>query len=85
MTLNMPQLYYSKLMRAIVEFDMIQDGDHILLGISGGKDSIFLAYAMTILKQRLNKDFQLSALTINPQFKDEQGRPALFDIERARA
>jgi tRNA(Ile)-lysidine synthase TilS/MesJ len=84
MTLNMPQLYYSKLMRAIVEFDMIQDGDHILLGISGGKDSIFLAYAMTILKQRLNKDFQLSALTINPQFKDEQGRPALFDIERAR-
>ena len=66
MNLNMPQLYYSKLMRAVVEFDMIADGDHILLGISGGKDSIFLAYAMAILKQRLHKDFKLSALTINP-------------------
>ena len=84
MNLNIPQLYYSKLMRAIVEFDMIADGDHILLGISGGKDSIFLAYAMAILKKRLHKDFKLSAITINPQFKDEAGRPALFDIERAR-
>ena len=84
MNLNIPQLYYSKLMRAVVEFDMIHDGDHILLGISGGKDSIFLAYAMAILKKRLNKQFKLSALTINPQFKDAQGRPALFDIERAK-
>ena len=84
MNLNIPQLYYSKLMRAVVEFDMIHDGDHILLGISGGKDSISLAYAMAILKKRLNKQFKLSALTINPQFKDAQGRPALFDIERAK-
>ena len=84
MNLNLPQLYYSKLMRAVVEFDMIHDGDHILLGISGGKDSIFLAYAMAILQKRLQKNFQISALTINPQFKDEQGRPALFDIERAK-
>ena len=33
MKINLPQSYFSKLLRAIVEFDMIQDGDHILLGI----------------------------------------------------
>ena len=84
MKINLPQSYFSKLLRAVVEFDMIQDGDHILLGISGGKDSIFLAYAMKILQQRLHKKFKLSALTINPMFKDENGQPAFFDIDRAR-
>ena len=66
MNINIPQLYFSKLMRAVVEFDMIEDGDHILIGVSGGKDSIFLAYAMAILRERLHKDFKISALTINP-------------------
>ena len=85
MKINIPQLYFSKLMRAVVEFEMIEDGDHILIGISGGKDSIFLAYAMAILRQRLHKDFQVSALTINPMFKDEAtGQPAAFDTERIR-
>ena len=67
---NMPQLYFSKLMRAVVEFNMIQDGDHILIGVSGGKDSIFLVYALATLRQRLHKDFRLSALTINPMCPD---------------
>lgn len=86
MKINIPQLYFSKLMRAVVEFDMIEDGDHILIGVSGGKDSIFLAYALAILKQRLKKDFKVSALTINPMFRDEKtGELALFDVERVRA
>ena len=83
MKINIPQLYFSKLMRAIVEFEMIEDNDHILIGVSGGKDSIFLAYAMAILQQRLHKDFRVSALTINPMFKDENtGLPAPFDTGR---
>ena len=69
MKINLPQLFFSKLMRAVVEFEMIEDGDEILLGISGGKDSIFLAYAMAILRIRLKKNFRLHALTINPMFK----------------
>ena len=71
MNINLPQLFFSKIMRAIVEFEMIEDGDKILLGISGGKDSIFLAYAMAIMRTHLRKDFQLGALTINPQFKKD--------------
>ncbi len=71
MKINLPQSYFNKLIRAVVEFDLIQDGDHILIGISGGKDSIFLAYALAILRERLKKDFRLSALTINPMFSKE--------------
>lgn len=79
MKLVLPQLYFSKLMRAITEFELIEEGDRILLGISGGKDSIFMAYAMAMLKQRLKKNFQLQALTINPMFSDD------FDISRIAA
>jgi 7-cyano-7-deazaguanine synthase in queuosine biosynthesis len=79
MKINLPQLYFSKLMRAIVEFDMIQEGDNILIGVSGGKDSIFLVYALAIMRQRLKKNFSLSALTINPMFTSD------FDTERIKA
>ena len=80
MHINLPQSYFSKLMRAVVEFQMIEDGDRILIGVSGGKDSIFLSYALAILRQRLKKDFTLGALTINPMFPDVP-----FDTERIRA
>lgn len=79
MKINMPQSYFSKLMRAIVEFDMIENGDHILIGVSGGKDSIFLVYALAVMQERLKKEFKVSALTINPMFKGKH-----FDIERIR-
>ena len=71
MKINLPQLYFSKLMRAIVEFEMIEHGDHILIGISGGKDSLFLAYAMAVLRRRFKKEFCLSALNINPLFRSD--------------
>ena len=71
MKIKLPQLFFSKLMRAITEFELIENNDHILLGISGGKDSIFLAYAMAMMKQRLNKSFTLTALTINPMFSTD--------------
>ncbi len=66
----LPQLYFSKLMRAVVEFQLIDDGDRILIGVSGGKDSLFLAYALTVLQKHLKKTFSLYALTIDPRFTE---------------
>jgi len=66
----LPQKYFSKIIRAVVEFDMIQDGDKILIGLSGGKDSLFLTYALAALQSRLARNFSLVALTINPQFTE---------------
>ena len=72
----LPQVYFSKIMRAIVEFEMIERGDRILVGLSGGKDSLLLAYALAMLRERTKNKFSLRALTIDPMFD------AVFDTER---
>ncbi len=71
MNLILPKQIFSKVMRAVVEFDMIQDGDKILIGLSGGKDSLLLSYALATLKQRTAKKFSLAAVTINPNFDND--------------
>lgn len=71
MKILIPQKYFAKLLRAVVEFDLIDDGDRILIGLSGGKDSIFLTYALAVLRERLRKKFTLRALTIDPMFTDD--------------
>lgn len=68
--IHLPQSYFSRIMRAIVEFNLIEQNDKILIGLSGGKDSIFLTYALAVLKQKLKKDFELAAITIDPMFTE---------------
>lgn len=60
----------SKVMRALIEFDMIQDGDKILIGLSGGKDSQALTYALATMQKILARKFSLVALTIDPNFDE---------------
>ena len=67
----LPQVIFSKIFRAVVEFELIDEGDKILIGISGGKDSLLLTYALATLKERTKKNFSLAALTINPKFSDD--------------
>lgn len=69
----LPQVIFSKVFRAVVEFELIDDGDKILIGVSGGKDSLLLTYALACLKHRTKKNFALAALTINPKFSDDFG------------
>lgn len=51
--------------KAVDEYTMIQEEDHIAVGISGGKDSLTLLYAMHGLKRFYPKPFQLSAVTVD--------------------
>jgi len=76
--LDLPQKLFSKVIRAVVEFEMIEDGDKILIGVSGGKDSIFLTHALATLRERLKKKFEISALTINPMFNEK------FEVDKIR-
>lgn len=51
--------------RAIDDYHMIEDGDVIAVGISGGKDSLALLYALHGLKRFYPKKFTLKAITVD--------------------
>jgi len=60
-----------KLMRqvgkAIRDYDMIRDGDRILLGVSGGKDSLTLLQVLGHLRTYAPVSFELGVLTVDPE------------------
>lgn len=54
--------------KAIDDYSMIQDNDHIAVGISGGKDSLTLLYALSHLRRFYPHPFKLSAITVDLGF-----------------
>lgn len=59
--------------RAAVEtYGMIEEGDRVGVGVSGGKDSLFLLCALASLSRYYPKRFSLVAITADPRFG---GRP----------
>jgi tRNA 2-thiocytidine biosynthesis protein TtcA len=61
--------------RAIGDFDMIRAGDRILLGLSGGKDSLSLLHILLDLQQRAPIKFSLAVCTVDPQSPDYDPSP----------
>lgn len=68
--ITLPQNLFGKLCRATIEFDLIEENDHILIGLSGGKDSLFLTYALAFLRDHAAFAFKLAAFTLDPMFSD---------------
>lgn len=62
-----PKLLMRKVGQALTEFAMLQDGDKILLGVSGGKDSLSLLHVLGYLQNYAPIHFELAVLTIDPQ------------------
>ena len=54
--------------KAVDEYDMIQEGDHIAVGISGGKDSLTLLYALSHLRKFYPDKFDIVAVTVDLGF-----------------
>ncbi len=64
------QKLISRVRAAVQKYDMIQDGDKIAIGVSGGKDSVFLLCALHSLKRYYGKKFDIVAVTIDPCFEN---------------
>jgi len=62
------QRLYSLTRQAIQDYDMISDGDRIAVGLSGGKDSLTLLYALAGLRSFYPKKFTLEAITVDLGF-----------------
>ena len=58
-----------RMRRAITDYNMIQDGDKIAIGLSGGKDSLTLLVVMARLKTFLPVNFDLMAVTLDMGFE----------------
>lgn len=62
---------WSKFIKAINDFNLIEDGDKIAIGISGGKDSILLVNLFKELKKDKSRNFEFVPITLNPGFKEK--------------
>lgn len=69
------------LRRAVDEFDMIRPGDRIAVGVSGGKDSMLLTYALSLAKKYWRRDFDIVAITVDLGFSEYDPSPLRSFIE----
>ncbi|MDD3795206.1 MAG: ATP-binding protein [Lachnospiraceae bacterium] len=72
------QKLLSPVRRAIDEYHMIDAGDKIAVGISGGKDSLAMLYALSALRRFYPESFELEAITVSLGYEN-------FDLEPIRA
>ena len=56
------QKLLSLIRQAIEEYHMLEDGDRVAVGVSGGKDSLTLLYEIRQLQRFYPKYFELSAI-----------------------
>jgi tRNA 2-thiocytidine biosynthesis protein TtcA len=65
-----PAQHLAKLWRALIEFKMLAPGDKILIGLSGGKDSMFLTAALAEIQKYAPIPFELACYTVDAMFDD---------------
>ena len=69
-------------MKAIRDYDLVQENDHIAVCISGGKDSVLLAKCLEELKRHGKTNFKLSFLIMDPGYQEETKKKIKENLEK---
>ena len=64
------QQLYRYVRKAMEDYNMIEDNDKIAVGISGGKDSLALLYALAGMRRFYPHSYELVAITVNLGYED---------------
>lgn len=69
----------SRMRAAIDRYNMIEDGDSIAVGVSGGKDSLALLCGLAGLRRFYPKKFEVVAITADPTFYNKEADYSLIE------
>ncbi len=72
---------WRKFVLALQDFDLVKEGDHIAVGVSGGKDSMLLAKLMQELQRHGPVKFELSFVAMDPGFHQSNRELLLKNAE----
>ncbi|GMI13398.1 hypothetical protein TrVE_jg3024 [Triparma verrucosa] len=61
-----PKKLLKKIGEAMMQWKMVNDGDRLLLGLSGGKDSLTLLHCLLDIQKRAPVKFEIACCTIDP-------------------
>ena len=52
--------------KAVQDYEMLAPGDRVMVGVSGGKDSVALTVGLAMLRQYIGFDYEVVAVTLDP-------------------
>lgn len=75
---------WRQFIKALKEFNLLEENDKVAIGFSGGKDSILLSFLFEELRSHSDFPFELCYISIDPGIKQLDGTPTSSSLELKR-